>query len=235
MNLGIVHGRSVGLELSLDDLQKVSDEVPFLADLKPSDKYVLEDVHKIGGTPAVIRYLLELGYLGGDCMTVTGKKMAENAQSYPRLPDGQVGPALVFEGEEAMLVAISENPSSFKGKAVVIRGVGPKGGPGMPEMLTPTSAIMGAGLGKVPFSGGSRGFVVGHICPEAQDGGSIRLVQNGDLISIDVQKRAINVELTDAELNERRKKWNPPPLKADRGVLHKEGTDNLAYTAYIID
>ncbi|XP_039029829.1 dihydroxy-acid dehydratase, chloroplastic-like isoform X2 [Hibiscus syriacus] len=264
----IAIARSVGLELTLDDFQKVSDEVPFLADLKPSGKYVMEDVHKIGGTPAVIRYLLEFGYLDGDCMTVTGKTMAENAQSYPRLPDGQEiikpvsnpikktghiqilrgnlapegsvakitgkeglyfsGPAFVFEGEEAMLVAISENPSSFKGKVVVIRGEGPKGGPGMPEMLTPTSAIMGAGLGKDValltdgrFSGGSHGFVVGHICPEAQEGGPISLVQNEDLISIDVQKRAINVELTDAELNERRKKWNPPPYKADRGVLHK--------------
>ncbi|KAK8571719.1 hypothetical protein V6N13_047357 [Hibiscus sabdariffa] len=264
----IAIARSVGIELTLDDFQKVSDNVPFLADLKPSGKYVMEDVHKIGGTPAVIRYLLELGYLDGDCMTVTGKTMAENAQSYPRLPDGQEiikpvsdpiketghiqilrgnlapegsvakitgkeglyfsGPALVFEGEESMLAAISENPSSFKGKVVVIRGEGPKGGPGMPEMLTPTSAIMGAGLGKDValltdgrFSGGSHGFVVGHICPEAQEGGPIGLIQNGDLINIDVQKRAINVDLMEAELNERRKKWNPPPYKADRGVLHK--------------
>ncbi|KAG4179713.1 hypothetical protein ERO13_A10G121600v2 [Gossypium hirsutum] len=260
--------RSVGLELTLDDFQKVSDEVPFLADLKPSGKYVIEDVHKIGGTPAVIRYLLEFGYLDGDCMTVTGRTLAENAKSYPCLPEGQdilkpvsnpikktghiqilrgnlapegsvakitgkeglyfSGPALVFEGEEAMLAAISENPMSFKGKVVVIRGEGPKGGPGMPEMLTPTSAIMGAGLGKDValltdgrFSGGSHGFVVGHVCPEAQEGGPIGLIQNGDVISIDVQKRTINVQLMDDELNERRKTWTPPPYKANRGTLHK--------------
>ncbi|XP_052478705.1 dihydroxy-acid dehydratase, chloroplastic-like [Gossypium raimondii] len=256
--------RSVGLELTLDDFQKVSDEVPFLADLKPSGKYVMEDMHKIGGTPAVIRYLLEFGYLDGDCMTVTGRTMAENAKSYTCLPEGQTGvnpikktghiqilrgnlapegsvakitgkeglhfsgPALVFEGEEAMLAAISENPMSFKGKVVVIRGEGPKGGPGMPEMLTPTSAITGAGLGKDValltdgrFSGGSHGFVVGHVCPEAQEGGPIGLIQNGDAISIDVQKRAINVQLTDDELNERRKTWTPPPYKANRGTLHK--------------
>ncbi|TYJ14712.1 hypothetical protein E1A91_A10G135400v1 [Gossypium mustelinum] len=260
--------RSVGLELTLDDFQKVSDEVPFLADLKPSGKYVMEDVHKIGGTPAVIRYLLEFGYLDGDCMTVTGRTLAENAKSYPCLPEGQdilkpvsnpikktghiqilrgnlapegsvakitgkeglyfSGPALVFEGEEAMLAAISENPMSFKGKVVVIRGEGPKGGPGMPEMLTPTSAIMGAGLGKDValltdgrFSGGSHGFVVGHVCPEAQEGGPIGLIQNGDVISIDVQKRTINVQLMDDELNERRKTWTPPPYKANRGTLHK--------------
>ncbi|TYI06217.1 hypothetical protein ES332_A10G142900v1 [Gossypium tomentosum] len=264
----IAIARSVGLELTLDDFQKVSDEVPFLADLKPSGKYVMEDVHKIGGTPAVIRYLLEFGYLDGDYMTVTGRTLAENAKSYPCLPEGQdilkpvsnpikktghiqilrgnlapegsvakitgkeglyfSGPALVFEGEEAMLAAISENPMSFKGKVVVIRGEGPKGGPGMPEMLTPTSAIMGAGLGKDValltdgrFSGGSHGFVVGHVCPEAQEGGPIGLIQNGDVISIDVQKRTINVQLMDDELNERRKTWTPPPYKANRGTLHK--------------
>ncbi|KAG8481107.1 hypothetical protein CXB51_025853 [Gossypium anomalum] len=248
--------RSVGLELTLDDFQKVSDEVPFLADLKPSGKYVMEDVHKIGGTPAVIRYLLEFGYLDGDCMTVTGRTLAENAKSYPCLPEGQdilrpvsnpikktghiqilrgnlapegsvakitgkeglyfSGPALVFEGEEAMLAAISENPMSFK------RG-GTQGGPRHAETLTPTSAIIGAGLGKDValltdgrFSGGSHGFVVGH------EGGPIGLIQNGDVISIDVQKRAINVQLTDDELNEKqeRKTWTPP-YKANRGTLHK--------------
>ncbi|KAH9650110.1 Dihydroxy-acid dehydratase [Citrus sinensis] len=223
----IAIARSVGLELSIDEFQKVSDEVPFLADLKPSGKYVMEDVHKIGGTPAVIRYLLELGFLDGDCMT---------------------GPALVFEGEESMIAAISEDPMSFKvrlcylpsivtctlpasnlqGKVVVIRGEGPKGGPGMPEMLTPTSAIMGAGLGKEValltdgrFSGGSHGFVVGHVCPEAQDGGPIGLIQNGDIINIDVQKRRIDVQLTDEEMEERRRKWTPPPNKVNRGVLYK--------------
>ncbi|KAJ8540415.1 hypothetical protein K7X08_030334 [Anisodus acutangulus] len=264
----IAIARSVGLELTLDDFQKVSDEVPFLADLKPSGKYVMEDVHKIGGTPAVIRHLLELGYLDGDCMTVTGKTLAENAKLFPSLaegqqiirplsnpiketghiqilygnlaPDGSVakitgkegmyfkGPALVFEGEEAMIAAISEDPLSFKGKVVVIRGEGPKGGPGMPEMLTPTSAIIGAGLGKDValltdgrFSGGSHGYVVGHICPEAQEGGPIGLVQNGDMITIDIQKKKIDVQLSDEEFKLRRKNWTPPAYKADRGVLYK--------------
>ncbi|KAL9408643.1 hypothetical protein AB3S75_047093 [Citrus x aurantiifolia] len=264
----IAIARSVGLELSIDEFQKVSDEVPFLADLKPSGKYVMEDVHKIGGTPAVIRYLLELGFLDGDCVTVTGKTLAENAKTFPHLSEGQdiirplsnpikktghiqvlrgnlapegsiakitgkeglyfSGPALVFEGEESMIAAISEDPISFKGKVVVIRGEGPKGGPGMPEMLTPTSAIMGAGLGKEValltdgrFSGGSHGFVVGHVCPEAQDGGPIGLIQNGDIINIDVQKRRIDVQLTDEEMEERRRKWTPPPNKVNRGVLYK--------------
>ncbi|KAL2242558.1 dihydroxy-acid dehydratase, chloroplastic [Sesamum indicum] len=264
----IAIARSVGLQLTLDDFQKVSDEVPFLADLKPSGKYVMEDVHKIGGTPAIIRHLLELGFLDGDCITVTGQTLAENAKLYPSLPEGQQiirpltnpiketghiqilygnlapegsvakitgkeglyfsGPALVFEGEESMIAAISENPTSFKGKVVVIRGEGPKGGPGMPEMLTPTSAIMGAGLGKEValltdgrFSGGSHGYVVGHICPEAQEGGPLGLIENGDIITIDIQKRRMDVNLTDAELNERRKRWMPPPYKAERGVLYK--------------
>ncbi|XP_031129948.1 dihydroxy-acid dehydratase, chloroplastic [Ipomoea triloba] len=264
----IAIARSVGLQLHLDDFQKVSDEVPFLADLKPSGKFVMEDVHKIGGTPAVIRYLLELGLLDGDCITVTGKTLGENAKLFPSLAEGQQiirplsnpiketghiqilygnlapegsvakitgkeglffsGPALVFEGEESMITAISEDPMSFKGKVVVIRGEGPKGGPGMPEMLTPTSAIMGAGLGKDValltdgrFSGGSHGYVVGHICPEAQEGGPIGLVQNGDIITVDIQKKRMDVHLTDEELEERRKNWSPPPYKADKGVLYK--------------
>ncbi|KAK2643898.1 hypothetical protein Ddye_019093 [Dipteronia dyeriana] len=264
----IAIARSVGLELTLDDFQKVSDGVPFLADLKPSGKYVMEDVHKIGGTPAVIRYLLELGFLEEDCMTVTGKTLAQNAENFPHLsegqeiirplsnpikktghiqilrgnvaPDGSVakitgkeglyfsGPAFVFEGEEAMITAISKDPMSFKGKVVVIRGEGPKGGPGMPEMLTPTSAIMGAGLGKEcalltdgRFSGGSHGFVVGHITPEAQEGGPIGLIQNGDIIDIDVQNKRIDVQLTDEELEQRRRIWTAPPYKVNRGVLYK--------------
>ncbi|KAI3523640.1 hypothetical protein L1887_01916 [Cichorium endivia] len=264
----IAIARSVGLSLTLDDFQKVSDQVPFLADLKPSGKYVMEDVHKIGGTPAILRYLLELGYLDGDCITVTGKTLAENAKLFPSLSEGQQiiktpqnpikktghlqilygnlapegsvakitgkeglyfsGPALVFEGEEAMIAAISEDPMSFKGKVVVIRGEGPKGGPGMPEMLTPTSAIMGAGLGKEcalltdgRFSGGSHGYVVGHICPEAQEGGPIGLVKNGDIITIDISKRRMDVDLSEQELNERRKSWTAPAYKAERGVLYK--------------
>ncbi|KAM0942058.1 putative dihydroxy-acid dehydratase [Dioscorea sansibarensis] len=264
----IAIARSVGLNLTLDDFQKISDEVPFLADLKPSGKYVMEDLHKIGGTPAVIRFLLEEGFLDGDCMTVTGKSLAENAELFPGLAEGQQiirplsnpikatghiqilygnlapegsvakitgkeglyfsGPALVFEGEESMIAAISENPKDFKGKVVVIRGEGPKGGPGMPEMLTPTSAIMGAGLGKEcalltdgRFSGGSHGYVVGHICPEAQEGGPIGLVQNGDIITIDIQKRRMDVQLTEEQLAERRRQWTPPAYKASRGVLYK--------------
>ncbi|KAM3690761.1 hypothetical protein ACB094_09G146400 [Castanea mollissima] len=264
----IAIARSVGLDLTLDDFQKVSDEVPFLADLKPSGKYVMEDVHKIGGTPGVIRYLLELGFLDGDCLTVTGKTLAENAASFPPLatgqdiirpvenpikktghiqilygnlaPNGSVakitgkeglyfsGPALIFEGEESMIAAIAKDPLSFKGKVVVIRGEGPKGGPGMLEMLTPTSAIMGAGLGKDValltdgrFSGGSHGFVVGHICPEAQEGGPIGLIENGDIINVDVQNRRIDVQITDEEMETRRKQWTPPAYKAKSGVLYK--------------
>ncbi|KAG0453098.1 hypothetical protein HPP92_025762 [Vanilla planifolia] len=264
----IAIARSVGLQLTLDEFQKVSDRVPFLADLKPSGKYVMEDLHKIGGTPAVIRYLLEEGFLEGDCMTVTGKTLEENVKLVPSLAEGQQvirsvgnpikstghiqilygnlapegsvakitgkeglyfsGPALVFEGEESMIAAISENPSNFKGKVVIIRGEGPKGGPGMPEMLTPTSAIMGAGLGKEcalltdgRFSGGSHGFVVGHICPEAQDGGPIGLIENDDIITIDIEKRRMDVKLTDEQLAERRRKWSPPPYKATTGVLYK--------------
>lgn len=264
----IAIARSVGLQLTLDDFQKVSDEVPLLADLKPSGKYVMEDLHKVGGTPAVIRFLLEKGFLDGDCITVTGKTIAENVVNFPPLREGQQiirslenpikttghiqilygnlapegsvakitgkeglyfsGPAYVFEGEEAMLAALSENPMSFKGKVVVIRGEGPKGGPGMPEMLTPTSAIMGAGLGKEcalltdgRFSGGSHGYVVGHICPEAQEGGPIGLIQDGDMITIDVQKRRMDVALSEEQFAERRNKWVQPPYKARRGVLHK--------------
>ncbi|KAJ4870287.1 hypothetical protein Rs2_48108 [Raphanus sativus] len=264
----IAIARSVGLELTLDDFQKVSDAVPFLADLKPSGKYVMEDIHKIGGTPAVLRYLLEAGFMDGDCITVTGQTLAQNLENVPRLPENQViirpvsnpiketghiqilrgdlapegsvakitgkeglyfsGPALVFEGEESMLAAISADPMSFKGTVVVIRGEGPKGGPGMPEMLTPTSAIMGAGLGKEcalltdgRFSGGSHGFVVGHICPEAQEGGPIGLVKNGDIITIDIGKKRIDTQVSPEEMNERRKKWTAPAYKVNRGVLYK--------------
>ncbi|XP_020572749.1 dihydroxy-acid dehydratase, chloroplastic [Phalaenopsis equestris] len=245
----IAIARSVGLHLTLDDFQKVSDAVPFLADLKPSSKYVMEDLHKIGGTPAVIRYLLEEGFLDGDCITVTGKTLEENMKFVPSLAEGQQiirpvgnpikasghiqilygnlapegsvakitgkeglyfsGPALVFEGEESMIAAISENPMNFKGKVVVKRGEGPKGVPGM------ECALLTDGR----FSGGSHGFVVGHICPEAQDGGPIGLIQNGDVITIDINKRRIDVQLSDEQLTERSRKWSPPPYKATRGVL----------------
>lgn len=264
----IAIARSAGLNLTLDDFQSVSDRVPFIADLKPSGKYVMEDVHKVGGTPAVLKYLLEKGLIDGSCMTVTGKTLAENLEGCPGLsdkqevilpvetpikatghlqtlygnlaPEGSVakitgkeglyfsGPARVFEGEEAMLSALAEDTESFKGTVVVIRGEGPKGGPGMPEMLTPTSAIMGAGLGKEValltdgrFSGGSHGFVVGHVCPEAQVGGPIGLVKNGDIITIDVEKRAMNMEVSEEELKKRREAWVSPPLKATRGTLYK--------------
>lgn len=264
----IAIARAAGLNLTLDDFQQVSDRVPFIADLKPSGKFVMEDVHKIGGTPAVLKYLLEKGLLDGSCMTVTGKTLAENLASCPPLsenqavilpletpikatghlqtlygnlaPEGSVakitgkeglyfsGPAKVFEGEEAMLAALEQDTDSFKGSVVVIRGEGPQGGPGMPEMLTPTSAIMGAGLGKDValltdgrFSGGSHGFVVGHICPEAQVGGPIGLVVDGDVITIDVSKRSIRMEVADEEIERRRAAWMPPPFKATRGTLYK--------------
>ncbi|KAB2600468.1 dihydroxy-acid dehydratase [Pyrus ussuriensis x Pyrus communis] len=279
---------SVGLELTLDDFQKVSDMVPFLAYLKPSGKYVMEDVHKIGGTPAVLRYLLENGLLQGIdiCYAVTRRTLAENAESflpffllfpfihsgYTRplenpikktshlqilygnlAPEGSVakitgkeglhfsGPALVFEGEESMIAAISKDPMSFKeyvntcicichlpGESSCYRGEGPKGGPGMPELLTPTSAIMGAGLGKEValltdgrFSGSSHGFVVGHICPEAQEGGPIGLIENGDMINVDVANKRMDVQLTDQEMDMRKNKYIPPPYKANRGISYK--------------
>lgn len=264
----IAIARSVGVDLILDDFQEVSDKVPFIADLKPSGKYVMEDLHKVGGVPAVLKYLLEKGLVDGSCMTVTGRTLAENLAGCPPLSEGQKvimtlenaikktghlqilwgnlapegsvakitgkeglyfsGPARVFEGEEAMLAAITENPDSLKGTVIVIRGEGPKGGPGMPEMLTPTSAVIGAGLGKEValltdgrFSGGSHGFVVGHVCPEAQVGGPIGLVRDGDVITIDVEKRKINVELSDQELAERKLVWRAPPYKASRGTLYK--------------
>lgn len=264
----IAIARSVGVDLTLDDFQAVSDKVPFIADLKPSGKFVMEDLHKVGGVPAVLKYLLEKGLIDGSCMTVTGKTLAENLSECSPLspgqkvittienpikttghlqilwgnlaPEGSVakitgkeglyfsGPARVFEGEEAMLDAVSVDSQSFKGTVIVIRGEGPKGGPGMPEMLTPTSVIIGAGLGKEcalltdgRFSGGSHGFVVGHICPEAQVGGPIGLVRDGDVITINVEQRKINVELTDEELAERKLLWRAPPLKASRGTLYK--------------
>ncbi|GBG73628.1 hypothetical protein CBR_g16971 [Chara braunii] len=264
----IAIARSVGVDLTLDDFQNVSDRVPFLADLKPSGKYVMEDLHKVGGTPAVLKYLMEAGLIDGSCLTVTGKTLAENLASCPPLSEGQEiirplsdpikqtghiqilygnlapegsvakitgkeglyfsGPARVFDSEEEMLAALSEDPSSFKGTVVIIRGEGPKGGPGMPEMLTPTSAIMGAGLGKEcalltdgRFSGGSHGFVVGHITPEAQVGGPIGLVQNGDIVTIDVMKRIMDMDVSQEELERRRAVWTAPPLKVTRGTLYK--------------
>jgi len=264
----IAMARSVGLKLTLDDFQRISDRVPFIADLKPSGRYVMEDVHKVGGTPAVLKYLHAKGFIHGDCMTVTGKTMAENLAGVPELragqdvvlpietpikqtghiqilygnlaPEGSVakitgkeglkfrGGALVFDCEEDMLDSLSKDPSAFKGKVVVIRYEGPKGGPGMPEMLTPTSAIMGAGLGKEcalitdgRFSGGSHGFVIGHVAPEAQVGGPIALVKNGDMVNIDVEKRVMDIEISEQEFAARKAAWKAPPLKATSGTLYK--------------
>ncbi|MFP5504655.1 MAG: dihydroxy-acid dehydratase [Gammaproteobacteria bacterium] len=259
--------RAVGVPLSIDEFQKASDRIPFLADLKPSGKYVMEDLHKVGGIPAVMKYLLEKDLLDGDCMTVTGKTIAENLKDVPGLTPGQEvfypiekpikdsghirilkgnlapggavakitgkeglhfsGPARVYDREEAMLAGL-ENGEIQKGDVVVIRYEGPKGGPGMPEMLTPTSAIMGAGLGKDValltdgrFSGGSHGFIIGHIVPEAQEGGPIGLIQNGDLITINAENNTLTVDLTDAELKQRRAAWTMPPYPVTRGTLYK--------------
>ena len=263
----IAMARAVDVSLTIDDVQAVSDRIPFLADLKPSGKYVMEDLHNVGGTPAVMKYLLAEGLLNGDCLTVTGKTIAENLAELPGLkqdqdvfmpldkpikqtghiqilkgnlaPGGSVakitgkeglhfaGPARVYDCEEDMLTGL-ENNEIQKGDVVVIRYEGPKGGPGMPEMLTPTSAIMGAGLGKDValitdgrFSGGSHGFIIGHVVPEAQEGGPIGLLQNGDMITIDAESKSLRVELSDTELAARRKAWTMPPYKATRGTLYK--------------
>ena len=259
--------RAVDVSLTIDDFQVVSDRVPFLADLKPSGKYVMEDLHNVGGTPAVMKYLLEQGLIDGDCLTVTGKSVAENLQDLPGLQPGQdvfhdlsdpiketghiqilkgnlapggsvakitgkeglqfTGPARVFDSEEEMLKALEENHIN-KGDVVVIRYEGPKGGPGMPEMLTPTSAIMGAGLGKDValltdgrFSGGSHGFIIGHIVPEAQEGGPLALIRDGDVIAIDADSKTLSVDVSDAELEQRREAWTMPAYKAQRGTLFK--------------
>ena len=259
--------KTARIPLSLDDFQRASDRVPLLADLKPSGQYVQEDLHGVGGTPAVMKYLLERGFLHGDCLTVTGKTLAENLSDAAPLsvgqrviqpvespvlprghirilrgtlaPDGAVakitgkegerfaGLAKVYDSEEAMLAGL-ERKDIAKGSVVVIRYEGPKGGPGMPEMLTPTSAIMGAGLGKDVamltdgrFSGGSHGFIIGHITPEAQDGGPIALVRDGDHITIDATKCELSVDLSAQELASRRAAWKTPAPKATSGVLGK--------------
>jgi dihydroxy-acid dehydratase len=263
----IAMARSVDVPLTLDDFQRISERVPLLADFKPSGIYVMEDLHRVGGIPAVIKMLLDEGLLHGDCVTVTGKTVRENVKELPGLtaaqqivrplskpiharghiqilkgnlaPEGAVakitgkegerfsGPAKVYDSEEDMLHAL-ERKEIQKGDVIVIRYEGPKGGPGMPEMLTPTSAVMGAGLGKDValitdgrFSGGSHGFIVGHITPEAQDGGPIALVRTGDRIAIDAEKNLLTVELSDAELARRRDAWKMPPYKATRGTLAK--------------
>ncbi|GMH38856.1 hypothetical protein BSKO_06754 [Bryopsis sp. KO-2023] len=264
----IAVARSVGINLKLNDFQTVSDRVPFLADLRPSGKYAMEDLHKVGGVPAVLRLLLKEGLLDGNCMSVTGKTLGENLESVPELtigqdvvrpmanpikrsghiqilygnlaPEGSVakitgkeglrfsGPALCFDCEEDMLEKIANDAEIFRGKVIIIRYEGPKGGPGMPEMLTLTSAIMGAGLGKEcalvtdgRFSGGSHGFVIGHVTPEAQVGGPICLVKDGDLITIDAEKRTIHMDVVDRDMEKRKSEWAAPDLKAESGTLFK--------------
>ena len=259
--------RAAKVEFTLKDFQRISDETPFLADLKPSGKYLMEDVHRVGGIPAVLKYLLNHGLLHGDCLTVTGKTLAENLNKIDDLEAGQnvirpiekpikktghlrmlygnlapqgsvakitgkeglkfTGKAKVFNGEFETNKGISRGDVK-KGDVVVIRYEGPKGGPGMPEMLKPTAAIMGAGLGKDValitdgrFSGGTHGFVVGHITPEAQEGGAIALVKNGDTITIDAENNSIELEISDSELTERKLKWKAPKLKVSSGVLYK--------------
>jgi dihydroxy-acid dehydratase len=259
--------KAAGIDFTLDDFQKISDTTPFLADLKPSGKYLMEDIHRVGGTPAVLKFMLENGMLHGECLTVTGKTIAENLSDLPSLKAGQkvvkslqdpiketghlrilygnlakdgavakitgkeglhfTGPAKVFDDEFKANEGIGEGLVN-KGDVVVIRYEGPKGGPGMPEMLKPTAAIMGAGLGKEValitdgrFSGGTHGFVVGHISPEAQEGGTIALLEDGDIITIDAEKNSISVDLTENEINKRRAKWKQPALKVNRGSLYK--------------
>ncbi|MEE9364348.1 MAG: dihydroxy-acid dehydratase [Cellulophaga sp.] len=259
--------KAAEIDFTLDDFQRISDSTPFLADLKPSGKYLMEDVHRVGGTPAVMKFMLENGMLHGDCLTVTGKTIAENLADVPSLSQGQdvikplnspiketghirilygnlaeegsvakitgkeglsfKGPAKVFDGEFLANDGIRAGLVK-KGDVVVIRYEGPKGGPGMPEMLKPTAAIMGVGLGKNValitdgrFSGGTHGFVVGHVAPEAQDGGLIGLLKDGDVINIDAEKNSISVEISEEEIVERRAKWIAPALKVRKGSLYK--------------
>ena len=263
----IAMARAVEVPLTIDDFQKVSDRIPYIADLKPSGRFVMEDVQGVGGTPAVLKYLLEKGLLDGSCMTVTGKSLADNHRDLPGLkagqeiiqpiekpikktghirilkgnlaPEGSVakitgkegliftGPARVFNSEEDMLAGL-EQKKIQKGDVVVIHYEGPKGGPGMPEMLTPTSAIMGAGLGSDValmtdgrFSGGSHGFIVGHITPEAQGGGPLALVKDGDTITIDAESNRIDVAVSADEMSRRKAAYIDPPFKATRGTLYK--------------
>ena len=263
--LAIAHAADINL--TIDDFQKISDSTPFLADLKPSGKYLMKDLHAIGGIPAVLKFMLENDLLHGDCMTITGKTLAENLTDVDSLKEGQdlirsldnpikptghirilkgnlavegsvakitgkeglkfVGPARVFDGEFAANDGIGAGEVK-KGDVVVIRYEGPKGGPGMPEMLKPTAAIMGAGLGKDValitdgrFSGGTHGFVVGHIVPEAQEGGVIALLKDGDIITIDAETNTLCVDLSDQEIEKRRINWVQPPYKFSKGVLLK--------------
>jgi dihydroxy-acid dehydratase len=264
----IAMAHSVGLTLTQDDIQAISNKVPVIADFKPSGKYLMEDLHNIGGVPLVMKYLLQKGFIHGHCLTVTGKTVAENLSSvkeiefekqqiikpienpikatghlqilYGNIAEGGsvakisgkeglrfVGPARVFNGEKELMNSISRGIVQ-KGDVVVIRLVGPRGAPGMPEMLKPTSAIIGAGLGKDValitdgrFSGGTHGFVVGHITPEAFDGGNLAIIEDGDTIEIDAEKNTINVLLEESIINQRRSNWKQPPLSVSKGILYK--------------
>ena len=263
----IAMAHAVDVPLTIDDFQQTSDRIPLLADMKPSGTYVQEDLDRVGGIPALMKYLLDEGLLHGDCLTVTGQTLAENLQDAQPFASGQkiisplnqpvhknghiqilrgnlapegavgkitgkeglsfTGPAVVFDSEEQMLAALEDHRIK-KGDVIIIRYEGPQGGPGMPEMLTPTSAVMGAGLGQDValltdgrFSGGSHGFIVGHITPEAQVGGPIALVLDGDPITIDAVTNTIMVEVSDEELAARRQTWTAPPFKASRGTLYK--------------
>ncbi|WPR70872.1 dihydroxy-acid dehydratase [Flavobacterium sp. NG2] len=263
----IAMAHSVGIVLTLKDFQDISDRTPLLADLKPSGKYLMEDLHNVGGVPGVMKYLLKVGLLHGDCLTVTGKTIAENLASVPDLQDGQEvifeiqkalkatgniqilygniategcvakisgkegeffeGTAVVFEGEKDVIRGIQAGEVK-SGNVVIIRYCGPKGGPGMSEMLKPTSAIMGAGLGNTValitdgrFSGGSHGFVVGHVTPEAYEGGGIALIENGDVITIDAVNNTINMKISDEEFAKRKANWKRPESDIKQGVLLK--------------
>ena len=264
----IAMAKSVGVDLTIDDFQKISDKTPVIADLKPSGNYMMEDVHELGGTPAIMKYLLKKGLIYGDCLTVTGKTVAENvaeakdidfnsqkvirpleepikATGHLQMLYGNIakqgsvakisgkegekftGPARVFNGEFAVIEGISSGKVKA-GDVVVIRYVGPKGGPGMSEMLKPTSAIFGAGLGASValitdgrFSGGTHGFVVGHIVPEAFEGGNIALINDNDIIELDAIKNTINVLLSDEELAQRKAVWKQPKPPVKSGVLYK--------------
>jgi dihydroxy-acid dehydratase len=258
--------RAFDIELTIDDWQKISDETPFLADLKPSGKYVMEDLHAVGGVPAVMKMLVNKGLIDGAQKTVTGKTITENLKDIepidfskqdvvysfdkPVKKDGHIqimkgtlapggcvgkitgkegtifrGVAKVFDSEEDMIAGLK---TIQLGDVVVIRYEGPKGGPGMPEMLTPTAAIAGAGLIKGValitdgrFSGGSHGFIIGHVVPEAIEGGPIALARTGDRITIDSETGRIDLEVDNAEMERRRKEWKKPPFKARRGTLYK--------------
>ena len=264
----IAMAKSVDIKITQDDFQRISNKTPLIADFKPGGNYLMQNLHEKGGIPMVLKYLLQKGMLHGNCITVTGKTLAENLENIkeidfenqniirplenPIKTSGHIqilygnlalkgsvakitgkegekfsGPARVFDGEKELIKGI-EDKKIISGDVVVIRYVGPKGGPGMPEMLKPTSALIGAGLGKSValitdgrFSGGTHGFVVGHIAPEAFDGGTIALVQDGDLIELDAVNNTINLAVNEDEIKNRREKWQQPPSKVNNGVLFK--------------